>query len=785
MEYEQLDMERILAQVDGLYEENKGEKAERLMLRSIEEAIELKDDGARLQLLNELMGYYRETSQKEMVYETASKAIGHAKDMGLEGTVPYATTLLNVATAYRACGRLQEAKEYYAQVQEIYDSQLEPDSMLMAGLNNNVALLYQETGDFAAAKEKLLEALAIVSKRGVAYEMAVTYANLASTCMQLKQDEEARECAGKSVEIFRQENVQDSHYAAALATLGAYSYHEKDFKKALEYYTKGMEAVEKNLGRNEYYRRLQENAAACERALVQTQQGAGLALSRQYYEECGKRMIEEQFPAYAGRIAVGLAGRGSDCLGYDDTVSRDHDWGPDFCMWVTDETYGEIGEALQQAYETLPEEFGGYKRASQVNGRGRRGVIRISEFYKSLVGAQTYEEIDWRSVSDAGLAAAVNGEVFKDDEGVFTSFREKLEKGYPEDILCLKLAESAARFSQTAQYNYTRMLGRGDILTAQMMVWDGIREAMKLQHYIERKYPPHDKWLYRSLQNLKEAPEMGGMLQDVSSRLAGSGVLKNPQEEDTIENKLERIAAHFAAQMYRAGFTSDSDRYLDAHSAELVYKASLWVKEKEALVEEIVGLEFEAFDKVKNEGGRASCQNDWGTFSIMRKSQYLTWNKGMLIQYLYDFHREYRRGHNLIEEKYGRMMESTAPEKYEEIKSYFPELNQEKKEIIEQIVRFQVNWMEKFSEKYPHLAANARNIHTYEDDSENTSYETYLRGELGTYSDKMLELYGRYVVGYARSGKNLAYDIMELNAKMYGYESVEDAEQKQEKAWGN
>ena len=245
-----------------------------------------------------------------------AEAMEQAREMGLEGTVPYATTLLNIATAYRACGRLQESREYYAQVQEIYDSQLEPDSMLMAGLKNNIALLYQETGDFAAAKEKLLEALAIVSGRGVAYETAVTCANLASTCMQLEQKEEACDYARRSVEIFQREKVEDSHYAAALATLGAYSYHGRDFRKALEYYTRGMEAVERNLGRNEYYHRLQENAAACERALALEGQGAGLALARQYYESCGRQMIEERFPAYAGRIAVGLAGRGSDCFGY-------------------------------------------------------------------------------------------------------------------------------------------------------------------------------------------------------------------------------------------------------------------------------------------------------------------------------------------------------------------------------------------------------------------------------------------------------------------------------------
>lgn len=101
----------------------------------------------------------------------------------------------------------------------------------------------------------------------------------------------------------------------------------------------------------------------------------------------------------------------------------------------------------------------------------------------------------------------------------------------------------------------------------------------------------------------------------------------------------------------------------------------------------------------------------------------------MLLQYLYDFDRELERGHNLIEEKYGRMMESTAPGQYEEMKARFPEITPEKKEIIERIVAMQVAWMEEFAADYPYLAGNARSIHTYEDKGWDTSYETYLRGD--------------------------------------------------------
>ena len=241
-------------------------------------------------------------------------------------------------------------------------------------------------------------------------------------------------------------------------------------------------------------------------------------------------MIREQFPDYEGKIAVGLAGRGSDCFGYDDAASRDHDWGPDFCMWVTDETYSEVGEALQQAYEKLPANFRGYERAAHVNGRNRRGVIRISDFYRELTGADAYEEINWKSISDASLAAAVNGEIFRDDEGVFSELREKLKKGYPEEIRYLKLADAAARFAQTAQYNYPRMLGRDDRFTAEMMVWDGMKEAMKLQHYIEGKYPPHDKWLLRSLQDSEEGREAAGLLGRIAESLRESGALSESQK---------------------------------------------------------------------------------------------------------------------------------------------------------------------------------------------------------------------------------------------------------------
>ena len=145
--------------------------------------------------------------------------------------------------------------------------------------------------------------------------------------------------------------------------------------------------------------------------------------------------------------------------------------------------------------------------------------------------------------------------------------------------------------------------------------------------------------------------------------------------------------------------------------------------DKETLVEKIVSLEWEAFDQVDNEGGRADCQNDFQTFSIMRKSQYQLWSEEMLDSFIQDFENANKNGINLIAQKYGYMMESTAPEKFEAIKNQLMPVSQEKRALIEQIVEIQVGFIEEFAAAYPLSAGNARSIHTEEDHLYNTSYE--------------------------------------------------------------
>lgn len=810
-----MNMEFVLREVDRLFDENKAKEAETFLRKCLKEARAEEDYGVCLQILNELIGYYRQTSEREELLNTIRESFDMARAMHLEGTQWYATTQLNAANGYRSLGMLEESRRNYEEAEEIYHKVLSAKDMLLAGLYNNRSLLEQEEQNFQKAEEYLLKALHIVQENQSGFEIAVTYANLANTAVLGREFEKARDYAQKAILCFEKRKLYDAHYCAALSALGLCCYEEEKYDDALRYFEEGMMIVENTLGHNSQYERLRVNRDAClakkqekgeqveagsyvmkdyalkeesgekpENAwqeignLLQQELGkknvqsfvSGLELCKKYYEQYGRPMLEEKFPDYLDRIAVGLVGEGSDCMGFDDEESRDHDWGPGFCLFLPEDLKAEIGAALQEEYEKLPREFMGYHRTETPQGARRHGVISIEEFYGRYIKVTEGGKVDFRSAEDAGLLACTDGEVFCDPLGEFSRLREELLKGYPEEIRYLKLAEDVAKISQTGQYNYQRMIRRGDRLSADRMLSDCMGHLMRFWHHLHGVYPPHDKWLKKSLKRLPEGEQLLGDIEKLHAtfRLLDEEALK------TEEYLMENLCSFLARRLYEEGTISDVDSYLDHHVEELLMKASYAAYSEEELVEKIAKVEFEAFDKVKNEGGRAYCQNDWPTFSVMRKSQYLTWDRTMLMQYLYDFQREYKLGHNLITEKYGRMMESTAPEKYRELEKHFPEIPPEKKAVIEQIVSLQMSMVEELAGEYPKVVANARNLHTYEDNVIDTSYETYLRGEISTYSDKMLQLYAGYVIRNVKEGRNIAKETMENTARLYGYRDLEE-----------
>ncbi len=195
----------------------------------------------------------------------------------------------------------------------------------------------------------------------------------------------------------------------------------------------------------------------------------------------------------------------------------------------------------------------------------------------------------------------------------------------------------------------------------------------------------------------------------------------------------------------------------------------------QAVIENIVALEWEAFQEVHNVGGRASCQNDYKTFVIMRKSQFLSWNKAMLDSYLHDLMTANEEGRNILSEKYARMMQYTAPAEYAQLEAALPTLSSEHIVLVDTICSIQLAWQHIFATTYPRLASRGRPVENTTA-SGMTSFEVYLRGELQTYSFATLTIYAAYIRELESQGANLTILSMGHMVALYGYASLEEAE---------
>lgn len=235
----------------------------------------------------------------------------------------------------------------------------------------------------------------------------------------------------------------------------------------------------------------------------------GLEEARKFYEEAGAEMISRNFGDLENRIAVGLVGHGSECFGFDDQTSRDHDFETGFCLWLTKDDEEKIGFRLMRAYDKLVKSVNG-ERADRVVENGFQGVFVTGDFYRRYTGCdgapKTWQ--DWLYTNSAYFAEATNGEVFRDDLGEFTKIRNEILHGMPEDVRAKKIGSCSLKAAQSGQYNYARCLAHGEEGAAMLALCEFVTNAIELAFLLNRKHCPYYKWALRSMDGLDKFAEL-------------------------------------------------------------------------------------------------------------------------------------------------------------------------------------------------------------------------------------------------------------------------------------
>ena len=275
-------------------------------------------------------------------------------------------------------------------------------------------------------------------------------------------------------------------------------------------------------------------------------------------------MLEADFPELLPHLAAGLFGSGSECFGFDDEVSRDHDFEPGFCLFLPGEDIVDRRTAflLERAYAKLPKEFRGVRRPlMQPVGGARRGVLRTEEFFLEKTGSPDglLSTAQWLQLPEQALAEATNGEVYFDNRGDVTRIRQALAC-FPEDVRRKKLAGQLLMMAQAGQYNYRRCIAHGEPAAAQLAVCEYVKSTMAAVFLLNRRYRPYYKWSFRAMRRLPKLPLLAELLEYL---------LTTGNEAETAGEKydvIESIASDVIAELMEQGLTKAVCGDLEKHA---------------------------------------------------------------------------------------------------------------------------------------------------------------------------------------------------------------------------
>jgi hypothetical protein len=231
----------------------------------------------------------------------------------------------------------------------------------------------------------------------------------------------------------------------------------------------------------------------------------GAEYSRRYYEHIVGPAVDARWPDLPR--AAGRLGGGSDVLGLDDDVSRDHDWGLRLNLFVPADMTAEVDAYLE---DSLPATFDGlptrFATTSDPRQRHRVQMQDVAAFVHSHTGLDVrnaWSVNDWLSLTGQSVLEVTAGPVFIDTDGALTDARSALA-WYPDDVWKYVIAADWSRLAQELPF-VGRSAERGDDLGSRVIASRLVGVAMHLAHLLDRQWPAYSKWLGTSLARLPRA----------------------------------------------------------------------------------------------------------------------------------------------------------------------------------------------------------------------------------------------------------------------------------------
>lgn len=249
----------------------------------------------------------------------------------------------------------------------------------------------------------------------------------------------------------------------------------------------------------------------------------GLELSRSFYEEVVRPLLDAAFPGLAHSAA--LLGPGSEVLGFDTDRSTDHRWGPRVILFVASDRVGTLGpEVTEVLRRRLPVTFRGWSTGFAPDASGAAAPVAAAEgdvshlvevhapedWFRRTLGFDPADGVtldDWLATPTQLLLAVTAGGVFHDGLGALASRRAALA-WYPDDVWRYVLGCQWQRIAHEEAF-----VGRagevGDDLGSRLVAARVARDLVRLAFLVERRYAPTGKWLGRAFEQLDCAGEIG------------------------------------------------------------------------------------------------------------------------------------------------------------------------------------------------------------------------------------------------------------------------------------